>query len=115
MSIETKESIWVLCKTGSGYQPYAWFNRSVWQNSQNTDIPQISNYKHWLSIFNDVFGFYVDVFYPENPKEGKQYKILVFHPKGIYEISKRKFDSIAWIHGEEGLFEAEILTILEKY
>ena len=37
MSIETKESVWVLCETGAGYQPYGWFNRSVWQDSQNTN------------------------------------------------------------------------------
>ena len=115
MSLETKESVWVLCDTGAEYQPYSFFNNSSWLNSQNTDIPQIKNYKHWLSVFNDNFGFYVDVFYPENAKEGKSIKILVFHPKGIYPISKRKFDSIAWICGKDGLFATRILPVLRKY
>ncbi len=115
MSIETKESVWVLCDTGSGYQPYSWFNYNSWQDSQNTDIQKLKNYKHWLSIFNDVSGFYVDIFYPENAKNGKWCKVLAFHPKGLYQLKKMRFDSITWIHGEDGLFATEILTILEKY
>jgi hypothetical protein len=112
MPLETKGAIWILCDTGSEYQPYSWFGRSSFTPN---NVQKIKGYNHWLSIFDDVWGFYIDVFYPKSVKDGDPIKLIIFHPKGRKRLLNQHYDFLSWFHGLEGVFANEILPILERY
>ena len=113
MALETQTGIWVLCDTRAGCQPYSWFRYNSWMKSVNTDAPKVEGCQHWLSIFNDFMGFYVDVFYPISPKSDEIIKVYIFHPQGkLTHDTNKQYDVVSWCHGELGLFANQIVPIL---
>ncbi len=111
MALSIGNSIFILCDTLSKYQPVSYFKYKMYDNSYVTipnNIP--NNYIHWLHLFNDVYGDFVDVLYPINPNLG-EHIIVLYH--GFYQ-NENEWQEISWIHGKEKLFEKEIMPLLER-
>ena len=104
-------SIFVLRDTLSKYQPLSYFEYHMDSNKYvvtPTDIP--NNYIHWLNIFNDVYGDFVDVLYPSNVKIEED--IIVLY-RGFYQ-NENEWKEILWRHGDKHLFYYKILPLLKQ-
>ena len=104
-------SIFILCDTLNGFQPLSYFDYYTYGNDYvetPSNIPE--NYIHWLHIFNDVYGDNVDVLYPKNVSLGENI-IVLYH--GCYQ-EENKWKEIYWRHGDNFLFENEIILLLRE-
>ncbi len=111
MALSIGASIFILCDTLNGFQPLSYFNYHTYDNDyvERPDyIPE--DYIHWLHIFNDSHGDYVDVLYPQKVNIGEDI-IVLYH--GIYQ-EKNEWKMISWRHGESFLFKNEILPLLKE-
>lgn len=109
MALEAK-SIFILCDTLNGYQPLSYFGYHILDNKYVETPNNIPNdYIHWLNIFNDSHGDYVNVLYPIRPKENQNIKVLY---RGIYE-KENEWKEINWKHGNKELFKLKILPLLK--
>ena len=104
MALTCKNSVWNIHDTCANFQPTRFFGYHVELLTVNCD--SIDGYEWWIQLSDDVSGLYVNIYYPLNAKNRRNYTVLV---RGA--INK----DIPHKHGESGLFKNKILPLLEAF
>jgi hypothetical protein len=92
--------------TNTKYKPRIFTWRYCEEISEH---PNYTGYKLWLQFYCNLYGYCINIYYPESAKEHEEIKVLFL---GAYVRGY-----VSWSHGFEGLFwnRLAILLFLEKY